>query len=748
MSDYSRLIINGQEAYRFLDDELPINLKLRIENLDGDTAGSFARSKIDLPATKNNKLLFKDSKFQPFYIENNTGAQYVGVALLVDDNQKDNCYLFDSDKLQVELILNNSTWINDLRGCKISELIPEVVTYDQPTIIDATFSQPEDRNYGFGWIKRYEWEKKRNVDEREGIGTVNRVLESPSLFDTDPLYFISVIIKEAFKKIGYTVESEFIDSDFFRRLVLPLWIPDKMPIEYSEEYLNVEVYKDVINVTSTPVPLSPVPYDTVISAPTVGANPYSTVTFQYTAPAKGYYEVTVEGTYDPNVSGVFNHLYLAKVEVISGGLAPVPPIGFGTGSSVAIPAGFPTGRVNKSTGVIFVDVGAVIQVTHVHSSDVDFDVLDNRWTIVGEAVVSEGFDIPLRYLARDWEVLPMLKDLKNQFQLRFETNEKTKTVKIEPVDRYRYTQRGYNGGSGNTLPTVDEVRQGFLSSGIVDWSGKVDLNKQIKKMYKQPKGRLSFAYAEDAGDTLNFLNAINDPKVLDAYYDLLDTAYDQSTKRYTTEFFTKIIHVSDTLARFPNQSDDPTIINNISSTIVPQMPIIYNSDYNYPLDPTAPKSEKEEVDYPVLLYFGGQRGGIDGFIEIAEAEGQFFVLPALFAVNYNDDTGLDACLSWSNENNNLSEGLLKRYHSAELARYRNGVYLSLFVCLNSVEINNITLGQRIYINSLRYIIKDIEIANPNSNESVKVLLKLDANATQDDIDRILGSGINAVVQAI
>ena len=65
-----------------------------------------------------------------------------------------------------------------------------------------------------------------------------------------------------------------------------------------------------------------------------------------------------------------------------------------------------------------------------------------------------------------------------------------------------------------------------------------------------------------------------------------------------------------------------------------------------------------------------------------------------------------------------------------------------------LKLNNITLGQRIYINSLRYIIKDIEIANPNSNESVKVLLKLDGNATQDDIDRILGSGINAVVQAI
>lgn len=750
MSDFSKLIIDSKEVDLSEDSKLPLNLKLRINSLDGDVAGSFAKSKIVLPATKVNKAVFTDNSVKDFTINNSSGVQYKGLARLVNTKGTDDCFRCVPFDYELELLLDSSTWIKELEGCLVSDLIDEVVTYISSTISLGTLSEPDIRNYGFGFIKYREWANTRTVSETNPTtgATENRVLETPSFFDTTPLYYIRPLIKEAFRKIGYTVKSEFIDSEFFKRLVLPLYLPEKLPQAYSDDYLNTSVItsQPVLIDNTFPGPGDLLPLDTITVAPNIGT-PFNVTTFEYTVPTAGYYELCLKIQFDSTVTGTFSHILIATVP-------GVPNFGIGVGGLLN-PFPFETGALKTDCTVAFFNAGDIISVQLLGNSSVPFNLEQSCLDIKGEAVVQDGTLLPLKYLTKDWKILDIMRDISELFGLEFITNSKCNEICIEPSDAYIYKQRGYidspMGGGQSDLPDVDELREGLISrTNIVDWSSKVDFSKDCIQINKDIKGRCCYSFKEEESDTLTFLNGVNSPSVYDACYDLRDETFDQSDSEIETSFFCKSLHVFDSLSRFPNESTDPSINTQISSTITPQMPLIYAQDFNYPLDPTATEEDKNECPCPRLYYFAGQRGGIDGYIEVLEFSGFPYKYPALFQVNYNDPTGLDPVLSFCNESiaGTTAAGLLERYHGKELARKRNKTYLSGYICLNSTELRNIDWGQRINIFGRLYILKEIEVANPLDNESVKVLLQLDDFATQDDFDRIKCSGLSGVVQAL
>ena len=80
-------------------------------------------------------------------------------------------------------------------------------------------ADPSLNDYAFPLIKYKEWENS--------TGAGPTLLYQPSIFETTPALYIRPLIIEAFNSIGYTIESDFFNTDLFSKLIIPLPLPEK-----------------------------------------------------------------------------------------------------------------------------------------------------------------------------------------------------------------------------------------------------------------------------------------------------------------------------------------------------------------------------------------------------------------------------------------------------------------------------------------------------------------------------------------
>ena len=131
------------------------------------------------------------------------------------------------------MISNNSSWFVRLGETRLSDLTDLVVPFTQANILTGFVSDPALRNHGFTFIKLKEWENS--------VPYPPTVRYLPSVFESTPVLYIKPLIEEAFNSVGYTIKSDFFDTDMFKKAVLPTFIPEKMPFGYNEEHLNTKV---------------------------------------------------------------------------------------------------------------------------------------------------------------------------------------------------------------------------------------------------------------------------------------------------------------------------------------------------------------------------------------------------------------------------------------------------------------------------------------------------------------------------
>jgi hypothetical protein len=724
MSNYAKLIINGIEADSFSIQLIPLNLKNRISNADGETAGSFTRSTLNIPATKVNKAILDGVfGFLPFRIEINGAVRLSGLLQLKSANIKNNCYECTVDSYEVALFGGNSDWFFPLRDCTMDEITSEQVTFNEANILSGFNADPSLVNYGFSLIKWHEWQNSKVVAESQPLGgTINRQLETPSVFESTPFLFIKPLVVAAFNKVGYRINSAFLDSDFFERLILPVPLPAKMPVEYSEQFLNFDASLASLTLAIQPLTVSPIPYN-VFNEPPQNPGVWSVVLFEYTAPESGFYEVEIGTTYGPQI-GTFSFVYIQTV-AINGLVVPISSggVGYGDGGLLA-PTLFPTGQTRFDSGVFQITAGDKISVRQSIFTDTAFDVNNSFVRIKGEAIRTDGLTIDFSTFLAKYNFLDMFRDLVKMFKLSIDTNTDNKTVLIEPSDLYKYTDR---------LTSTNETREGYyFTNDTIDYSRKIDFTQKTDLKFPVLDGFFDFLYSSDDGDTIAAIEENERFRIYEAIFSSPEGSDKNKTKTIETEFFAKTIHVRDNLARYTD------------TNIAPQFPLIY--PFDYVLDPTATTSEANYDVSPRILYFGGQRAGIDGYIEIFET-GLKTEVPAAFMVNYNDSSGLDPNLSWSAEviNGTSVPGLVERFYIQCLARLKQRENKTASVCLNSVERDNFTFRQRALINGKRYIIEYTESVNPLQGLPDRFFFVRDEFATQDCIDEIQNTNLTGVV---
>ena len=720
MNNYTKLFIDNTEIDLFKAEDLPLNVTKRVNNIEGEIQGDYSRASVSVPATKNNiNTLGNNKNFKPFRIETDGAPSFSGTAQIKRVKTFSQGYEAINLSYEINLISNNSSWFILLGEKLLSECTDLVVNWNYAIMSAGFISEPNLRNYAFPLIKYKEWENS--------TGSGATLLYQPSIFESTPALYIRPLIIEAFNSIGYTINSDFFNTDLFSKLILPLPLPEKMPFEYNEKYLNTAVS---LSAPFAVVGAGVFPFDVIDKAAPQNLTAYNNLTFEYTVPISGYYECSIEATFDSVVVSSYFILVVCGLN----GAALNPSVGFGFSDALGGPA-YPAGQTVNSSGVVLAAAGDVIRFDLNGSTNVTFSAASASF--VGEAVPEPGFDIDFKYLLRNWKLLDMLKGLNTMFNLSYETDESTKTVYIEPKDRYRNTGRWVVPASPSVV--TDELKEGFYKfEDQKDFSQLIDYKKAGSFEYPAISGVFSYIYKADSFEnTISFIEGINPTKIYQSKYQLTAGADLKNIKTKEVPFFVKTIHLSDHLIKFPD------------TNTVPQIPLIYPQ--NYVLDPTATTAETADNISPRLLYFAGQRGPafevIDGTIEWNEFVGIEQRLPFAFMVNYNDNTGLDANLGFNSQtiNGTESSGLLQRYYLQELARNNSGELRKNYVKFGIIDKQNFSFRIKGLIDNQRYIVQELTGFNPLKDSPTQFKFYLDIVPSQDDINNIQNSPLLSVV---
>ena len=507
----------------------------------------------------------------------------------------------------------------------------------------------------------------------------------------------------------------------FKKLVLPTFLPDKMPSGYNEKYLNTKV--------SMAAPFVFVPslilleFDTIDIAAPENPTAYDPVTGIYTCPLTGYYEIILE-------------IGFATLPV------PTSPFEFGAGCvhngvSLAILQDirinfvnvYPAGQKLSVTYVIFANAGDTIQSAAAWVIAPPFNItLDTMtMTINAEAAPEPGFPIDFKYLLEEFSFNDMLKGLISQFNLCFETDEAAKVVTIEPKDNYFNTSR---------TPTTTEIKEGFYNNTQKDYSQLIDYSKKGSFDFPEIQGSFNYIYASDNDPTVDFIEGINALKIYEARF-LMGSGSDASkVKTIEVPFFAKTIHILDDLAQYPDTNQ------------APQFALIY--PVNNVLDPTA--TEERTNIKPRILYFAGQRTTgtfpeTDGLIELFEVLGVPTANPLSFMVNYADPTGLDPNLGFDTQiiNGVSSSGLLQKFYLQEMTRNDIAELRKNYVQFNSIDYLNFTHRTKAYIDGEKYIVQTLQGFNPLKDAPTQFVFFKDEFPDGNNILQIQNSLLFGVV---
>jgi len=708
---YTKLFIDNKEVDLYKAEELPLNITKRVNSLDGEVQGDFSRASVTVPASKTNKAILGDTRaFKPFRIEVDGQPSFDGIARVRRGNTYAQSYADIKETYEINLVSNNSSWFSLLGDSFLSEFTDLVVNYDEAEILLGFVSDPDTIDYGFTFIKLKEWENS--------TGAPPNLLYQPSLYESSPLLFVKPLIVEAFNSIGFTVESEFFDTDYGKKLTMDAILPEKMPEAYNEKYLNCQVSASAPVVYPSGTSTTTI-FDTLDKVPPSNPTVFDLVTGTYTCPLDGYYELILELEFPltPVPTG-------PAYSFGSGCTLNAANIG-GYGNISFIFPDYPAGQRQAVSYIVQANAGDTIQVGLIWAFASSSITVDSaRLTINAEAITTQGMPIDFKYLLTSYKFRDFLKGLNCMHNFTYETDQARRVVTIEPKDLHLNQTR---------TPLTSELKEGFYTATQKDYSQLIDKSKKGSFSFPEMPGEFVYKYFTDDDETINWLEGINDVGIYEARFKMGSGADTSSIQTKEVPFFAITIHLLDYLARYPD------------TLVPPQFPLIYPQ--NEVLDPTA--TEAKTSIAPRIFYFAGQRADSygDGQLEIFEFPGVPAANPVAFMVNYNDTTGLDPNLSFSNETVSGVEsiGLLQKFYLHELARNNLGKLKGNYIKFNSIDFLNFTFRTKAFIDGQRYIVQKLEGYNPLIDAPTSFSFWQDVYPSEDDVNNIENSSINGVV---
>ena len=698
-----KLFIGGQEV-DLNQDEVNVTIDYSIENIDlGNISGAHSKRNVTLPATKTNVNIFQNITDPGAIVTNaykllSARLEADGVPILTGKARLEGADLqainsgFVASNFKVSLIGNNADWFADVGNTLVRNLGWDDIEINTTNI--KTNYDPLTSEHCFILMKWKAWENETFIVNNE----------------MTPAIFVWQILEKAFLNRGYQLNSIF-KTDPFNRLIIP------MGLELGADYLN-----DFVNLRAS----SPSPF--LIDDITNPSPVLITFTDETTSPnfdtggnyVSGVYTVPITATYTLKAE-----LNIATTIIIP---TPTSELLIGWEINGVFEEGEDLGQEQNFDDSVIIEFitelveGDLVRFVVKHNDPGFLMGLNGSIEIIGsKAIFETGRTFDLQYIIPiTWYVRDVIADLTTIFNLAWETNVQSKQVYAYPKDDYTLRYRADATGA-ISLTSFD----GFFKA-----SDKYDLNTrdldgsefQILDGYKSSQ---VLAYATD-DDTTNKEEERRGVNIYSGGYNFPTDRFDNGVEFIYTKFFAKTIHISD--------------VDITSGGIYgAQMPLVFGDDYN-----TVTDAEPNYNLAPRLLYYAGRRGGLDGYVRLYDetsSASSAFDFPAAFMVNYNDPSGGDFNLSFSDEvtnYTNVMQGIFKTFHLQTYKRIELGKVYTTFAKLKPKDITQLSFRRKGIIGSSNFIIQSIEY-NPKSNSPAKTVLLYDEKPNENDLTKVVNT---------
>jgi hypothetical protein len=695
-----KLFIGGQEV-DLNQDQVNVTIDYSIENIDlGNISGAHSKRNVTLPATKTNVGIFQNITDAGAIVTNaykllSARLEADGVPILTGKARLEGADLqainsgFLASNFKVSLIGNNADWFADVGNILVRDLGWDDIEINTANV--KTNYDPLTSEHCYILMKWKAWQNETYIVNNE----------------MTPAIFIWQILEKAFLNRGYQLNSIFM-TDPFNRLIIP------MGLELGADYLN-----DFVNLRAS------IPSPSLIDNITNPSPVLITFTDETTSPnfdtggnySSGVYTVPITATYTLK----------AELNISNTILVPTPTDEILVGWEIngVFEEGEDLGQepsFNDSVNIEFLTdliEGDLVRFVVKHNNCGFLMGLNGSIEITGsKAVFETGRTFDLQYVIPiSWYVRDVIADLTTVFNLAWETNVQSKQVYAYPKDDYTIRYRADATGA-ISLTTFE---------GFFKGSDKYDLNTrdldgsefQILDGYKSSQ---VLAYATD-DDTTNKEEARRGVNIYSGGYNFPTDRFDNGVEFIYTKFFAKAIHISD--------------VDITSGGIYgAQMPLLFGDDYN-----TVTDAEPNYNLAPRLLYYAGRRSGLDGYIRLydeASSAASAFDFPAAFMVNYNDPSGGDFNLSFSDEvtnYTNVMQGIFKTFHLQTYKRIELGKVYTTFAKVKPKDITQLSFRRKGIIGSSNFIIQSLEY-NPKSNNPAKTVLLYDEKPNVNDLTKV------------
>jgi len=674
---------------------LPLTFSLKDKNGLTINTGSRSEYAFELPATKHNDSIFNqfydpavytqaEQMFLDASIEVDGMPFFRGRCQLQSANLRQDQYYWQGKSYKVAFFGNNADWATRIGDLLLKDLDYTVHTYSYADNITA-------------WNNTYPtWDYKYILLKLKDYTTFGQV---DGLEDSHPALFVAGLIDKIFATIGYTVSSGFFTTNFFKKLILPVPILNKyLQEDYGNDYLNIEANEAQINYGGFS-PILVFPNQT--SAPLVGPNPYDNTTGIYTCPVLGYYLFEVE----VRMTNITTSAGCTFGFSINGN----PIVEVWGQSNLGPPQPYTTDTVIRAEKVLYLSAGDTVAVAGISVVVVPgtYDFAANL-KITGEAELVDNFQYSIGYsIDRSLKAIDLIKGLAHAFNLVFETNEGSRTVRIEPADDFLIESRN---------PDYRSLEDGFYTDQkVTDLTQYIDLSKggELTTDTKS-QNKLRLKWKDDSNDpTVEALNQNQNLGILEAQYNFPINRFKEGENIIENPFFAPTIVIADIEPMKDNSEKTPMI------------PMVWLTNYIE----TSTSSEAVTQMLPRLLVAENIATDYDnGIIWVWTGAAKVdFKAPLNYMIDYNDMFGYQTSLSFGDETVNgfPVSGLMKRFYLAEMLRIKGGKFLECFVFWDVAMLNNLTFRNKITINNNNYILQEISSFDVAKRQSTKTYFVLD-----------------------
>lgn len=708
---YFRVLIDNRELDLKSIDEVGIAISYSLEDKENfQQKNSSNALNVVVPFTENNSKIansFNNSNSEDLtpnksfgnvrsaLIESNGQELLVGKAFQISAKHR-----FKPTQYEFNFYGNNADWILDMKEITLYDIVKELsLIYSKANIINSWNYNGSDVNQ-----PPYVFAPVRYGDEMaDGDTNMKSDYLKPSLNKYWILY-------KAFKSLGYRIKSDFLDTTYFRRQMMP-WTWGNFLYSDGTRLENLgflarspEVYRDG-DLTGF---LDVLAQDTTDGAfDTNGVFTYASNTLSWTylpAYSYGLLSATFYLNVFINAEATKNSDVELRVQWFKNGVRIVFENDNGNGTEL-ISLDAPS--VGKDTFLGSKEIWETIDVSpnDVISIKIYHHIFDSgtghgKFIFAIDTFKIDYFKIPLGGTIdfssydgfKKYKILDFIGGIIDEFDMCIQTDPLTKTVYIEP-------QHAYSLDDNLAL-----TNGGYFNGNTLNWSDKQDLEKESELLlFSDYERELTFRYKEDNNDgSAKILKQRYQTDVASAKYVLPDR-FRVGKKEVTNRFFSSVVHYEVTKWK-GLAADYPQMICLIPETVS-----------------TSSRAEAQSTFEPKSVYYKGLQPNM-GWILDGETRTQF---PFMFAVNYKSGGENDPVLSYCDEaiGTAIGKGLLRRFYLQRMEIMRNGQYYQTYFRLTNKDIANFLHREFIICNGDKWEVIDISNYKPMSEESTEVFMR-------------------------